>query len=69
MWIINKSTQYIPIWGNKYTFERVGNEEISVRVHIHYCYGQFGEETNTDKKHRLNQNKIDRLIKKYLNQY
>ena len=32
-------------------------------------YGQFGEETNTDKKHRLNQNKIDRLIKKYLNQY
>ena len=43
MWIINKSTQYIPIWGNKYTFERVGNEEISVRVHIHYCYGQVEE--------------------------
>ena len=30
-------TQYIPIWGNKRTFESLGNEEINVRVHIHSC--------------------------------
>jgi len=37
-------------------------------ITIHTSYGQFSEETNTDKKHRRDQNKIDRLIKKYLNQ-
>ena len=35
--IIYNSTQYIPVWDNKCTFEHMDNEEVYVLVHIHYC--------------------------------